>query len=228
MWREILNSVPVPKVNGKIVPKFSYREDFGMWWPLTDHKPEKCFHRVMSRHKDCDEVTRRCVNRRLAIQAGGHAGVWANRLARSFKKVLTFEPDPNLFQCLIRNTTGIENIQAFEQALGERSGQAWMLPHASAGSWRIDPQGTIEVPMSIIDYLGLEQCDAILLDVESYELKVLEGAGTTIDRFRPVILLEEGKRKHEIRDHMLKEFNYRPERKIHDDMVFLPMERPAC
>jgi FkbM family methyltransferase len=222
LFEALLLAAPaLPRMNGKIVPKFSYREDFQLWWPETDHNPEKCHHRVMSRHKDADEVTRRCVNRRLAIQAGGHAGVWANRLARSFKKVLSFEPDPNLFQCLLRNATA-PNIQVYEQALGEKSCQAKMLPHASAGSWKIDPNGTVEVPMTIIDYLGLEQCDAILLDIEGYELKALEGARRTITRFKPVILLEEGKRKHEIRAYMQKEFNYRAEKKAHDDMVFVP------
>lgn len=226
-WLEFLGlalqAAPVqPWVKGKIVPKFSYREDFGMFWPETDHCPEKCHHRVMARHTDADEVTRRCANRRLAIQAGGHAGVWANRLAKSFKQVLSFEPDPNLFQCLKRNTSKAKNIQVFEQALGEHSGQARMLPHSSAGSWRIDPSGPVEVSMTLIDYLGLAQCDALLLDIEGYELKALEGARRTIERFRPVILLEEGKRKHEIREHMQKEFNYKMDFKIHDDAVFIP------
>lgn len=212
----------LPGMNGKLVPRFSYREDFQLYWPETDHAPMKCYERVINRHKDCDEVTRRCANRRLAIQAGGHAGIWATRLAGSFKKVLSFEPDPNLYQCLVRNTDGIKNIQTYEQALGERSGQAWMLPHASAGSWRVDPKGTVEVAMTLIDYLGLEHCDAILLDIEGYELKALEGARKTISRFKPVILLEEGKRKHEIRAHMQKEFGYKLDRKIHDDGVFIP------
>lgn len=211
----------LPRVNGKIVPKFSYRADFGLYWPETDHDPAKCHHRVMSRYKDCDEVTRRCAGRQLCIQAGGHAGVWANRLAQSFKKVLTFEPDPNLFQCLLRNAKA-KNIQVYEQALGEYSGMAKMLPHASAGSWKIDPAGTVDVAMTIIDYLGLEHCDAILLDIEGYELKALDGARKTISRFKPVILLEEGKRKHEIRAHMAREFGYKLEKKIHDDGIFVP------
>ena len=46
-------------------------------------------------------------------------------------------------------------------------------------------------PMLKIDDLALDQCDLIMLDVESYELKALKGAVETLEKFGPVVFAEQ-------------------------------------
>lgn len=206
---------------GEIDTNIDFRLDFGLYWPRYDHAPIKCYERVMARYKDCDQVTARCNKRRNVIQAGGHVGVWPRRLAKSFENVYTFEPDPYLNQCLWLNTESTKNIQIFKLALGDRCGRTKMAPHASAGSWRVDEDnGTYEVGVISIDEFGVD-VDAIVLDIEGSEPKALLGGRKTIERCSPVILLEEGKKKHELRAFMQKTFGYIMVKKIHDDAVYI-------
>src|SRR5690606_27165262 len=122
-----------------------FREDFGCWWPDYDIKPEACHKRVVSRVTDVDIAARMCRQRRVCIQAGGHAGLWPIRLAGMFDRVLTFEPEPALFACLQKNVARSKvahKIEARAQALGDHGGTVKLRPHCSAGSWRVDPDGT--------------------------------------------------------------------------------------
>jgi FkbM family methyltransferase len=201
--------------------RITYREDFGCWWPDYDHKPEACYQYVLKRLPDSDYATKLCKKRNVCVQAGGHVGLWPKRLAKSFKTVYTFECEPALFECMQRNLADIPNIVMSNQGLGAEAGKAKMLPHVSAGSWRIDPTGTLGVDLTTIDALQLSECDALFLDVESYEVEVMKGAANTITKFSPVIHIEELPRsKTAIRAH-LRSLKYRCVQQIHGDFVYI-------
>lgn len=180
----------------------TYRNDFGMWWPDYDAAPARTLAYVRKHIDDVNETIRVATRKRVCVQAGGHVGIWPLRLARHFDAVLTFEPDPALFECLKRNTQKSVNIQCFPVALGASPGEASMRVDAKAGSWSIDPGGSVPVRMTTIDLAlrttGIYSCDAIVLDVEGYEVDALLGASETIRRDRPVIHVEELKR-HRLR-----------------------------
>jgi FkbM family methyltransferase len=199
----------------------TFRTDFGCYWPDYDHKPEACFKRVMGRITDQDFAIGYAREHRVCVQAGGHAGLWPKRLAAKFDLVYTFEPDPILYRCLELNIKGDRKIRPYQQALATEEGQLALRPHVSAGSWRIDDEGTVPVWGTTIDNLALEACDVIYLDVEGYEVEALKGAEETIKRFAPVIHVEELPRsKDDIRAHMAR-LKYRLVKTIHADAVYI-------
>lgn len=168
----------------------TFRKDFGCWWPDYDSKPEKCFKFVQNGLGAIAAALPYCKKKRKCIQAGGHAGHWANELSKNFQWVLTFEPEPALSECLYRNTLGRKNISPFQCGLGAHMARVNFLSHISAGSWRVDPSGDQQIDLIAIDDLQIKECDAIFLDIEGYEVEALKGADETIRRCSPVILVE--------------------------------------
>lgn len=174
---------------------FRYREDLGAWWPDYDHNPVKCKQFVDHGLPAIDSALKYCRARRVAVQAGGHAGFWPKRLAEKFRQVYTFEPEPILYQCLLRNldagaATRFGAIFPRRCGLGAEVGRAAFKSHVSAGSWRVDPAGETSIDLTTVDALGLPCLDALFLDIEGYEVAALAGARATIRRHRPVILVE--------------------------------------
>jgi len=130
------------------------------------------------------------------IQAGGHVGVWPNRLTEYFDKVYTFEPHPDNYQELLKNTEGCDQIHPFSWGLGDSVRfRSLKSSTKSSGMHHIDPDGDgIPTHVISIDWF----CDrhklnpgALFLDVEGYELFVLHGAESTIRRNYPLIVCEE-------------------------------------
>ena len=74
-----------------------------------------------------------------------------------------------------------------------------MLFRSAAGLWRVDGDGA--VPMATIDAMLFDEpVDAIVLDVEGYELQALEGAAATIELNHPLIWFEWADHGEPIRD----------------------------
>jgi FkbM family methyltransferase len=199
----------------------SYRTDFECWWPDYDHKPEKCFQFVQHGLKDMDRAVVRCKGQALAVQAGGHAGLWPKRLANSFERVVTFEPEPALFQCLQRNCEHYPQVEAYQKAVGAFAGWVKLRPSVSAGSWRVDNAGTFPCEQVTIDSLDLPACDALFLDVEGYEVEALKGADQTIDKYRPVIQVEQLPRAAEAIKRHLGKAGYRLVERVHYDCIYV-------
>ena len=163
--------------------------DFEGWQVPADELPKALKRRV----RDLDRlgvVAGQCKQRRVVVQAGGNWGAWPARLSDLFDSVYTFEPEPTSFMALCLNTRDKLNVIRFQAALGERHGCVGIATSAGkSGTAHVDGTGT--VPVLTVDDLALEHCDALLLDVEGYEIQALLGARLTIDRCRPVLLIED-------------------------------------
>lgn len=199
----------------------SYRDDLKAWWPLYDHAPVKCMEFVRHGLPAVDVVADLCKRRRECVQAGGHAGFWPMALAQRFDRVHTFEPEHCLFECLVRNIgPAAAKITAHRKGLGASEGFVRFKSHVSAGSWRVDPEGKHIIPIVTIDSLALKHCDAILLDIEGYEVHALDGAVDTIERCRPVILVELLPRSRAEIDEWLQTNQYRPAARYGRDGIY--------
>lgn len=202
------------------VRSISFREDCKLWWPDYDKDPVKCLSFVKTGLRDMDIAANICKSRDVCVQAGGHVGLWPIRLAGLFKRVYTFECDPMLYDCMVKNTAKLTSINTSHHALGAFVGEVQVLAAVSAGSWRVDPKGTWRTQQTTIDAMNLDRCDAIYLDVEAYEVEALKGAAETIRRFSPVIHLEELPRaEHAIREHMTG-LGYVIRAKVHNDVIY--------
>lgn len=130
--------------------------------------------------------------RKVAVQAGGFVGLWPLYLAKRFKTVVTFEPEPQNFECLVKNTRAAGHVVMHHAMLGERSGNGTIRASGkNPGGHRAFYDGSGETKVVAIDDLGLEGVGLICLDVEGCELPALKGAWRTISRCRPVIMFEQ-------------------------------------
>jgi FkbM family methyltransferase len=165
----------------------------GLWWPVADTDARGV---LLNDVKTAVPALLKHVRARdCIVQAGGNVGVYPLALAPIFQRVLTFEPDPTNFQCLAKNIAARDSlgrVVALPAALGEARGAAGMhvVKASNCGAHRIDPGGS-DVEVLALDELVLPRCDAIYLDVEGYELLALMGARYTIERFSPVLCVED-------------------------------------
>lgn len=153
-----------------------------------------------------------CRQRRTALDVGAHVGITATYMARTFDRVVSFEPIPVIFEALTRNTSALPNVRRENVAVGRefgslrfeyarRNGQS---SHALRDDEMPtldgdDPAVTMPLPIHSIDHYEFDDVDFIKIDVEGFEGPVVEGARETILRCRPVIVMEQ--RGNELKFH---------------------------
>lgn len=143
-------------------------------------------------------ILRRFVPRdRLAIDVGSNNGVYAYHLSRYARRVVAFEPNPNFgpaLRLLPRNVS--VRFEALSSTPGVLPLRIPAIHATEAEGWAtLEPTDlpvarSIEVPVRRLDELGLERVGFMKIDVEGHEMAVLAGAAATIDRDRPVLLVE--------------------------------------
>jgi FkbM family methyltransferase len=137
-----------------------------------------------------------CKQRRVAVDVGGHVGLWSMQLVKLFDRVHAFEPVAAHQECFVKNVVehGVGDPILHECALGEREGMISIFTEkGSSGNSHIDinAKGNYNIPMKTLDSLALEEVDFMKLDTEGYEENILRGAIETIKRCRPVIIVEQ-------------------------------------
>ena len=143
------------------------------------------------------------------VHAGAFFGDFLPALSRSCAleaKVWAFEPNPENYRCALitAHINGLDNIELMNAGLGERQAFLPMVTVGANGrslgggsriaetSCSSRQEGSINVKMVTID--EIVPCDRkvsiIQLDVERFEKPALTGALMTIQRSKPIIILE--------------------------------------
>ncbi len=113
--------------------------------------------------------------------------------------IVSFEPVPLSYDLLVANMKYVQeandNIRCEQMAVSEQSGTCFMNPsNSDPGSAFVSDSGSIECNSTSIDaYVEARQIKNISLmkiDVEGFEMRVLQGARRTILRDRPLIVCE--------------------------------------
>lgn len=214
-----------------------FDDDFKFLWPIRDES----LHGDIPTLKDLDEHVLPLIKEKgVVVQAGGAMGMWAKRFAQVFDVVYTFEPTPDSFYCCSFNCPEL-NIVPFNAALGAEPKMVKMAfpEHAkrskagkeNLGGFRCFEGGY--TPTIVLDSLALPRCDLMFLDLEGYELFALRGAKETIDRCRPVIIMEDkgcsnvfGYAKGDVEKHLHRHHGYKTLKRFHGgrDVVLVPNE----
>lgn len=130
-----------------------------------------------------------CQKKRIAVDVGGHIGLWSYYLAQQFEMVHAFEPVADHRECFAMNVRAT-NLILYPCALGDREGSIAM--HTSQGSsgdsW---VRGDGDIPMHRLDSYGFHDVDLIKIDCEGAELPVLRGAEEILRRCHPVVIVEQ-------------------------------------
>ena len=160
----------------------------GLWWPDADVRARPAI--IAGCAEAMPVVLPLVKEKRVCVQAGGNVGVYPLALAKVFDRVITFEPDEENLSCLMANVT-LPNVSIFRAALGARQGTCSIqaVEPDNCGAHKTVPNG--DVPVMTIDGLGLDACDLIWLDIEGAEADAIDGARATIEKFSPIIVLEE-------------------------------------
>jgi len=128
----------------------------------------------------------------VALDCGAYEGHWALAMAKCFKRVLAFEPSHFNFVRASENLREQRNVELYEMAVLDRTRRAKMVEskskHSAAHYVQTDDNGVLEAWG--IDNLNLLSCGLIKLDVEGAEFEAIKGARKTIDKFRPVLIVE--------------------------------------
>lgn len=166
----------------------------GWWYPDEDETFHKFHPNEFAR--DIPFFLKQVAGRHRVIQAGGAMGMYPLALADHFQHVVTFEPDPGNWECLIQNVMArdcLKRVRTWHGALGAELGLGGMdRPEPwNCGANRMVPDAGNITIYTIDSFRWDGPIDAIWLDVEGMELFALKGAIETINRCSPLIVTEE-------------------------------------
>lgn len=129
------------------------------------------------------------------IQAGAHVGIWPAALSPHFRRVIAFEPLPQLWRCSI-DAVQADNVLVMPCAVTTATGTVQI--HAVkeerfSGSSAVASIGAVVPAIAIDDLPGVltDDLGAIFLDIEGHELPALLGARRTLRRWHPVVVVEQ-------------------------------------
>jgi FkbM family methyltransferase len=147
----------------------------------------------------------------VAVDIGASLGEWTLPLARAVGpvgRVLAVEPLPHSAAALEATlaANSLRQVRVVGCAVGEQDGSAALAvpvvtsAHSDTGTTRVGVAGagheTVNVSLRTLDSLaaefGLDRVDLIKIDVEGHECRVLDGAASILERFRPTLVIETG------------------------------------
>jgi FkbM family methyltransferase len=125
------------------------------------------------------------------VCAGGSCGMYPRLWAEMYKTVVTFEPDPLSFHCLVVNCQS-ERVIKINAALGASPDTCEIRrgPEFNVGMHKIAVNNDARIPVMMLDQFYFNDLRAIQLDVEGFEPQVLRGAEKTIRCHWPLISVE--------------------------------------
>lgn len=132
--------------------------------------------------------------------------------------VIAFEPQPRLFNMLATNATlnSLENVCLHRNAVGAEKSVITMqtLPPSDTffnfGAVPLTGDKASEnVECVTIDDLRLENCSLIKADAEGMESDIIAGAVETIEKYKPILYVENNGNDSEKISNALDEINYR-------------------
>ena len=102
--------------------------------------------------------------------------------------VAAFEPHAQAYECLLHNTKHLPQVLQVQCGLSDTDGEVGIVMQDNSGaSYITESEGGISVaPLDSYEF----DAHFIKIDVEGYEVRVLRGAEETINRCRPVMLIE--------------------------------------
>jgi FkbM family methyltransferase len=144
------------------------------------------------------------------VEVGANIGAHSVPLARSCAPgpLFVFEPQQRVFQILCANLAlnGVTNVVAYPDASGAEPGWAMIPPinYAATGNFGgvsvqrpTAPSRGLPVRVTPVDSLKLRSCHLLKIDVEGFEVEVLQGARETIARCRPLLYVENDRAEHQ-------------------------------
>ena len=160
----------IEKINGFWVPSNDIHvEQWRQGQPFTQNK---CLREFLewcrSRDKKFNTV----------LDIGAWCGTWSAEFAPYCKKIYAIEPDRTHVECLLKNLSSFDNIELLDYAVGDIETRVSLTDDNFTQAKRIYSIG--DILMKTVDSFKFEDVDLIKIDVEGFEMNVLQGAKDTL------------------------------------------------
>ena len=156
---------------------------------------------------------------RVCLDIGSNIGQWTRPLAKLFQKIYCFEPNPNFRECFTKNIHET-NVELFPYGLSNKSHKAQQ--DFNSTILRIS-EGDIEC--RTLDSFQITDVDFVKIDVDGFEVPLLEGARETLTSNTPVINIEmkSDKRLDTVKQaaEILRDLGYQFKKRTKSDEVWL-------
>ena len=114
------------------------------------------------------------------LDIGAWCGTWSIAMEKYARNIDAFEPHKIHFACLEKNVARFsDRIKSNKIAIGHTESSISLTEELATQNIRIKNE-IGEIPMHTIDYYNYSDVQFIKIDVEGYEMRVLEGAKKTI------------------------------------------------
>ncbi len=156
---------------------------------------------------------------RVCLDIGSNIGQWTRPLARKFKSVVCFEPNPNFRECFSMNIEE-NNVVLWPVGLSDKEHKA---KQGFNSTVLLYEEG--EIHCRTLDSFGLTNVDFVKIDVDGFEIPLLNGAKDTLIKNNPVINIEmkNDKRSNIAQEceYILKDLGYKFVKRTKSDEVWL-------
>ena len=166
--------------------------DNSYWVLYASHDKPKFFKDAGGGQKAQREAGLRYVtSHRTALDIGSNIGQWTRPLAKIFDTVICFEPNPNFRECWFKNIKE-PNVILHPCALSSHehyAEQGKTDTHLNHKVGDTEPRDG-DIKCRSLDSFDLIEIDYVKIDVDGFEIPLLEGAKETLTRNSPVINIE--------------------------------------
>jgi FkbM family methyltransferase len=173
-------------LNGWHVPEFDQRMTEHIETDVSMQDPE-----YEKRHRTT--ILKHIPKKEVFVDVGANVGVWSLPMSYQFAKVYSYEPSSTNRPCLEKNVNGRTIIKPY--ALGNENKKVSFYEEIkNCGNSKIwldeSAAGTYQVDMVKLDDQNIENCSLIKIDVQGFELGVIQGAENLIKTQNPWVIFE--------------------------------------
>lgn len=146
-----------------------------------------------------------CIHDGVALDIGANVGIYTYALHQFGMDVHAFEPQPACAKVLSAWAQGKNGITVHNSGVGSTEGNLTLhipmvdgkpIPTRASFLPTGQDEQQLSVPVVRIDSSSFDKVSFIKIDVEGHEIEVLRGAANTIERFRPKLLVEIDRNRH--------------------------------
>ena len=156
---------------------------------------------------------------RVCLDIGSNIGQWTRPLSKKFESVVCFEPNPNFRECFEKNIQE-KNVLLWPYGLSDKEHKAKQDFNST-----VLQQEDGDIDCRTLDSFGLTNVDFVKIDVDGFEIPLLNGARQTLSKNDPVINIEmkRDKRTDVVKkcESILKDLGYKFQKRTKSDEVWL-------
>lgn len=156
---------------------------------------------------------------RVCLDIGSNIGQWTRPLSKKFESVVCFEPNPNFRECFEKNIQE-KNVLLWPYGLSDKEHKAKQDFNST-----VLQQEDGDIDCRTLDSFGLTNVDFVKIDVDGFEIPLLNGARETLSKNNPVINIEMKRDKRTdivVKcESILKDLGYKFQKRTKSDEVWL-------